>query len=253
MNKKRLIKITALFAERKSKQNKKYIKKAFNLFADDLLRKYDIKKLKKNDDDIIDDMDDSLNKSFSPNLRKNLIFIAKKNAEEQTFFFAKKWRRAVDINAIKNKTYKKVLSKITAGKVTHIKDTFRKQLHTQINILANAGDSTKTIAKKIAKLSKGKIGNKRSLLIAREETQISLSISNNDTAVASNLKSKEWVYTFGAKEPRENHKALNGVTIGIDELFNLGDEKALHPKDYNLSASESINCYCLCFYHRAAI
>ncbi|MBP2635544.1 MAG: phage Mu protein like protein [Firmicutes bacterium] len=57
---------------------------------------------------------------------------------------------------------------------------------------------------------------------------------------------KIWKHS-GAKKnkPRESHVALNGVTIGLDEHFNVSGYKALYPRDSKLPASESVNCHCV--------
>ena len=257
MNKKRIIKQAQIFAERQSKKNAKYIKKAFTAFANyfnKIAKQSEIIKALSEEEKKIRKInkliDEALDRAFKPTIKKNLEVISRRNSDAQVDFFAKEWRREVDIIPVKSSVYNKTLKSITAGKVTNITETFEKLLNTQITKMAKSGESTVTIAKNIVRLSKGKIGRTRSLLIAREETHISLAISNDETAKNAKMQSKEWVYTFGAVEPRENHLAINGEKIGIDDYFDLGTEQAQHPKDHNLSAGESINCYCLCFYHR---
>lgn len=60
---------------------------------------------------------------------------------------------------------------------------------------------------------------------------------------------KKWKYTWQAKDPRENHIAINGQEVFKRETFTLqGADGAtyhpLYPRDTCLPAGESINCHC---------
>lgn len=57
---------------------------------------------------------------------------------------------------------------------------------------------------------------------------------------------KEWIHTGRHKnQPRENHVAISGQTVGIDEPFDLSGYSPMCPRDTGLPASESINCHCI--------
>ena len=61
---------------------------------------------------------------------------------------------------------------------------------------------------------------------------------------------KEWVYTWAAKDPRENHIAMNGQTVPYDKPFDLagadgGSYGPMFPRDSCLPAGETINCHCI--------
>jgi len=60
---------------------------------------------------------------------------------------------------------------------------------------------------------------------------------------------KIWVHTDTAKNPRDDHRAMNGVAAGDDGYFVLpNEERALYPLDPNLSAEQSIHCSCTFYY-----
>lgn len=53
-----------------------------------------------------------------------------------------------------------------------------------------------------------------------------------------------WRHSYGVKEPRHNHQMLDGVEVEKGELFDLGSESCLYPRQPSLSAKERINCHC---------
>lgn len=59
---------------------------------------------------------------------------------------------------------------------------------------------------------------------------------------------KAWVYTWQAKDPRQNHIAMNGQEVFKREPFTLtgkgGTYYPMYPRDASLPAGESINCHC---------
>lgn len=59
---------------------------------------------------------------------------------------------------------------------------------------------------------------------------------------------KKWKHSGGKKNnPRENHVALDGTVVGVDELFTIPGsmEKCAYPRDPSLPASERIHCHCV--------
>jgi len=54
------------------------------------------------------------------------------------------------------------------------------------------------------------------------------------------LRTKTWLHG-GAKEPRTQHVAMAGETVGIGELFSNG---ARWPGDPSLSVEETAYCHC---------
>ena len=65
----------------------------------------------------------------------------------------------------------------------------------------------------------------------------------------SGLK-KQWLHAGHPVKPRASHLGLHGKVVGVDEPFYVFNEKsgeleeAMHPKDPNLSAENSIGCGC---------
>lgn len=59
---------------------------------------------------------------------------------------------------------------------------------------------------------------------------------------------KKWRHSGGKKNnPRENHMALDGTIVGVDEEFTIpgSGETCMHPRDSKLSAKERVNCHCV--------
>ncbi|MCY8354606.1 hypothetical protein MOD14_10545 [Bacillus haynesii] len=59
---------------------------------------------------------------------------------------------------------------------------------------------------------------------------------------------KKWRHSGGKKNnPRENHMALDGTIVGVDEAFTIpvSGETCMHPRDSKLSAKERVNCHCV--------
>ncbi|MEC1530467.1 phage minor head protein [Bacillus haynesii] len=59
---------------------------------------------------------------------------------------------------------------------------------------------------------------------------------------------KKWRHSGGKKNnPRENHMALDGTVIGVNEEFTIpgSGETCMHPRDPKLSAKERVNCHCV--------
>ena len=249
MNKKQIIRKTKqlrVYSERKAKRNSKYTYKPFLTFANEL----ETRIIKSND--INDNIDEIIKDYFIPQMKQQILFLWKMSLTDFINYFMDVWNRNIvtdKIQPIKNKIYNRELNKKVAKKVTKISETFRSILNTRISELAESGLGARDIAKEVIKLSKGEIGKKRALLIAREETSQVLARTNHTTAVSAKLETKTWIHAGGGKTDRVNHLALDGVTIPAKEYFQVGDYKALYPKHDILPAKELINCYCLCFYN----
>ncbi|CAI8940855.1 phage minor head protein [Bacillus sp. IT-13CA1] len=59
---------------------------------------------------------------------------------------------------------------------------------------------------------------------------------------------KKWRHSGGKKNnPRENHMALDGTVVGVDEEFTISGsgETCMHPRDSKLSAVERVHCHCV--------
>lgn len=72
-----------------------------------------------------------------------------------------------------------------------------------------------------------------------------------DDALERELTHKTW-RTMEDEKVRETHAELDGITLPIDSLFEVGDSLMAYPKDttYDASAEEIVNCRCWCEYTR---
>lgn len=86
----------------------------------------------------------------------------------------------------------------------------------------------------------------RSILIAETETN---NVANHDElaeAKANGMTEKVWV-TMMDNKVRPTHMAIDGMTIGIDDLFEVGDALMRFPCDEEMaydSPQETVNCRC---------
>lgn len=84
--------------------------------------------------------------------------------------------------------------------------------------------------------------------IARTETMISLGKAGDMAAESLGIRyTKQWCIS-GTGNTRETHEAMDGVTIGQDEMFELPDCVMRYPHDSESGApaAEIINCACAC-------
>lgn len=81
-------------------------------------------------------------------------------------------------------------------------------------------------------------------------------VANEAMMQCAVVEQKEWIHTGSTKnQPRENHVAMNGVTVNKNEPFELigadgNTYLPMFPRDFCLPASECVNCHCL---HRAIV
>ncbi len=77
------------------------------------------------------------------------------------------------------------------------------------------------------------------LEIATSKVTTAANFGSHEVAKQSNLRSKTW--NDNSSNPRSQHAAMDGETVGIDELFSNG---AMWPGDPALGAEENANCGC---------
>lgn len=109
--------------------------------------------------------------------------------------------------------------------------------------------------KKIVSELKGSFGKAKSKIITKIETSRIFSEVNYTSAKENNLKKKSWIHLGGGKTNRESHLAIHGVTISIDEYFEVGAEgktpsvKMRFPKDPECKEiGHTIHCHCQILY-----
>lgn len=95
------------------------------------------------------------------------------------------------------------------------------------------------------------LSKERAKNCARNETNKAVETLNYDDAVSKGFKKKEWVTILDGKE-RSSHRKASGQTVGINEPFNVGKYKMMHPMDDSLGAplTEILGCRCSVRYLR---
>jgi len=85
----------------------------------------------------------------------------------------------------------------------------------------------------------------RVALIAENEANSIWNDSEHQDAIMSGKTRKTWDAIID-KVTRDTHRDINGVTIPIDEPFQVGDSLMMYPKDESMGAGpeEIVNCRC---------
>jgi 2'-5' RNA ligase superfamily protein/F like protein len=142
----------------------------------------------------------------------------------------------------------KVLAE-SASQVTHIAET------TQANVMKIVGKSYEnglSIPQTAGAIRQGmaEASKSRATMIARTELARA---ANGGSLVATQLVanalgtdySKTWETAPGALYPRhEDYPDLDGQTVGLDEMFIVGDSELQYPGDPSGEPGETINCRC---------
>ena len=87
----------------------------------------------------------------------------------------------------------------------------------------------------------------RALIIAQNEANTLFNYADYDSAVRSGKQYKVWL-TENDSRVRPEHAEVDGMRIPINEYFTVGEDKMLYPHDMNASASNIVNCRCVCTY-----
>lgn len=152
------------------------------------------------------------------------------------------------INIKVKKKVDKIYLKKLGKKITNIVDSDKERVSKIIEQSVDEGLSNADITTKVYN-TLDNVSRSRAKTIAVTEVRTMSSDIDYNLALEVGMTKKTWIHTSTGKTNRRNHEALNGVTIGIDEKFNLGNGiYADRPHDENLPASEVINCYCICIY-----
>lgn len=91
------------------------------------------------------------------------------------------------------------------------------------------------------------VSDERATALAENETNVFSNTLRENRAVRRGLTHKTWV-TEGDNKVRDTHSEVDGKTIGIDEMFEVGDSLMRFPCDPNGSVGEIANCRCVCEY-----
>lgn len=227
-------------------KNKKRVKKVFKTFAEKIQLDNGKKYSQDIDEKIIIDIDyEYLNHKIKNMLEKIYMYNIEDIAGSfRSLYNLKKIDRKV-IKGVRDYFLEEWNKKNLAKHVTKISDTTRKIINQIISDGQKEGLSHKNILQNI--ISKvADMTESRASTIARTETSTSINVTSHKIAADIKMKEKGWIHLGGKKTYRENHRALNGKWIGIEEKFDLGHGLlAKYPHDENLPASEIVNCRCL--------
>jgi hypothetical protein len=80
----------------------------------------------------------------------------------------------------------------------------------------------------------------RADLIGSLETNVAIAVGGYMVAKA-NGATKTWLHDGDPKEPRDNHVAMDGETVDVDDTFSNG---LRFPRDPDADLSETANCTC---------
>ena len=233
--------------KRLTTRSKKKIKKVFLDFADKILKDNGQKYADEEAKVII-----AINYEYlAREIKDALEIIFLYNLDETIGCFKTIYNKKLSskvIKGIRDYVLENYNKKHAAEKVSRITETTRKRLNKLIEEGQAAGWSRKTMVEEIQKSVVG-MSEYRADTMARTETTSSSNTTTYNTAKAAKMKEKGWVHLGGKKTYRENHKALNGRWIKIDELWNLGKGITTQaPHGAELPASEVVRCNCLQIY-----
>ena len=95
------------------------------------------------------------------------------------------------------------------------------------------------------------LSSSRAMLIAANEATMAMNYRDYVKAIKDGMNKKTWV-TEKDNRVRKTHAAIDEDTIGIFELFQVGDSTMMFPKDSSLGAdaNEIVNCRCVARYSK---
>lgn len=142
-----------------------------------------------------------------------------------------------------------------AGKrVKGISETTRKALAREVAAGVEAGESAAEIARRIDELYLDEIIPDRSMVIARTEVGAAVNWQQHWQAERAGVEmEKEWL-ALRDDRTRDDHAAADGQRVPMDEPFEVGGDRMMHPMDASLGADpeQIINCRCSVAYHVVA-
>ena len=122
-------------------------------------------------------------------------------------------------------------------------DTVKKQIREQLQKGTELGESIDKIADRIRGVFN--VANGRARTIARTEIVGASNFGRHSQMMTSNVKMKEW-FTALDERVRQDHVAMHGTRIKIDELFLMPDGSMLkYPGDWTGAPAQIINCRCI--------
>lgn len=139
-----------------------------------------------------------------------------------------------------------------AGLVTGLTDSVRNAVTREVQLGILAGTDGREIVRKIVASGVEAVGpfptaENRADTIVRTEVNRLGNVATweryQDAATRIETLTKSWL-SAGDNRVRPEHRALNGVTLPMDGLYDVGGVKAPYPMWPGLPASQSVNCRC---------
>lgn len=89
------------------------------------------------------------------------------------------------------------------------------------------------------------ISDDRAMFVAENEANTTFNYLEYKKAIESGKKKKRWI-TMRDRHVRHTHQLVEGKSIGINDVFLVGDSEMFYPKDttFGASAREIVNCRC---------
>lgn len=89
------------------------------------------------------------------------------------------------------------------------------------------------------------LSDDRAIFVAENEANTTFNYLEYKRAVKSGKTKKRWL-TMRDRHVRHTHQLVDGKSIGINDVFLVGDSEMFYPKDttFGASANEIVNCRC---------
>lgn len=89
------------------------------------------------------------------------------------------------------------------------------------------------------------LSDDRAIFVAENEANTTFNYLEYKRAVKSGKTKKRWL-TMRDRHVRHTHQLVDGKSIGINDVFLVGDSEMFYPKDttFGASSNEIVNCRC---------
>jgi uncharacterized protein with gpF-like domain len=124
-----------------------------------------------------------------------------------------------------------------------VPDEIFKVIREEISQGLEAGESLREISARIS-TAFDDIETGRADVIAETETAAAYAYASDQASRAAGVQYKQWLHGI-SKVPREDHVAVDGMIIPIDEPFPVGSPPLMYPHDPAGSPEDTINCSCM--------
>jgi SPP1 gp7 family putative phage head morphogenesis protein len=129
------------------------------------------------------------------------------------------------------------------NRMSGVADEVYKEVNATVEESLVKGDSIADMAKAIRERFNG-ISKGRATMVAMTETSAVYGQGRQDAMLEAGVQYKEWL-TSGNDNVRPAHEEANGQIVRIEEEFEVGEEKLMHPGDPDGSPENVINCHCV--------